>query len=80
MKNNKKGIDPRREDTQTQIHNIRILNYCLVICAIGILFFIGGHLRDNEKLIYVGVGMTCGGAMAHAAVMLDEEEEQDGEE
>lgn len=72
----KKGIEPKKEDnTQTQLHDSRIINVCLLFSAIGVLCILAGHYSHNEMLFGLGLGLACSMAIIDAMAVLKDEED-----
>lgn len=75
MKEIKKGIDQKKDNTQTQTQYTKVEKICLFLFAISLIFIIGGCYDQNNLITILGMGIGLSGATVQVSINCEEEDE-----
>jgi len=66
----KKGIEPKKENnTQTQDHNNKLWNTCLVLFVLFVILVIVGEAIDNPVVTALGFGLGTGAGAVSSTLL-----------
>ena len=73
MKDKKKGIAHKKDNTQTHIHYSKIEKICLLLFVIFVIMFLGGYRLGNQPMKFIGLGIGVTTCLVQAHINLEEE-------